>query len=96
MGTESRAENEVNDRAKVQVRFCRHVFHFPVDPCARSPLPVPVSLVWFKPREHSFVLKLVIHYYTQKQQIKTKNTIDPQKIKLRFGFITVTKQNKKK
>ena len=60
------------------------------------PLPVPVSLVWFKPREHSFVLKLVIHYYTQKQQIKTKNTIDPQKIKLRFGFITVTKQNKKK
>ena len=58
------------------------------------PLPVPVSLVWFKPREHSFVLKLVIHYYTQKQQIKTKNTIDPQKIKLRFGFITVTKQKK--
>ena len=43
----------------------------------RSPLPVPVSLVWFKPREHSFVLKLVIHYYTQKQH---KNTIDPQKI----------------
>ena len=77
MGTESRAENEVNDRAKVQVRFCPHVFHFPVDPCARSPLPVPVSLVWFKPREHSFVLKLVIHYYTQKQH---KNTIDPQKI----------------
>ena len=94
MGTESRAENEVNDRAKVQVRFCAHVFHFPVDPCVRSPLPVPVSLVWFKPREHSFVLKLVIHYYTQKQQIKTKNTIDPQRIKLRFGFITVTKQKK--
>ena len=94
MGTESRAENEVNDRAKVQVSFCPPVFHFPVDPCARSPLPVPVSLVWFKPREHSFVLKLIIHYHTQKQQIKTKNTIDPQKIKLRFGFIIVTKQKK--
>ena len=64
---------------KVQVRFCPHVFHFPVDPCARSPLPVLVSLVWFKPREHSFVLKLIIHYHTQKQPIKTKNTIDPKK-----------------
>ena len=56
MGTESRAENEVNASARVQVRFCPHVFHFPVDPFASSPLPVRVSLVWFKPREHSFVL----------------------------------------
>ena len=56
MGTESRAEDEVTDRAKVQVRFCSHVFHFPVDPRASSPLPVPVSLVC-KPRKHSFVLK---------------------------------------
>ena len=95
MGTESRAENEVNDRAKVQVRFCPHVYHFAVDPCARSPLPVSVSLVCFKPRKHSFVLKLITHYHTQNQQIKSKNTIDPQKIKQRFGFITVTKQRKK-
>ena len=96
MGTVSRAENEANDSAKVQVRFCPHVFHFPDDPCVRSPLPVPVSLVWFKPRGHSFVLKLIIHYHTQKQQIKTKNTIDPQKMKQRFGFITVTKQQQQK
>ena len=58
MGTESRAENEVNDRAKVQVRFCRHVFHFPVDPCARSLLPVPVSLVWFMMNQGSILLSL--------------------------------------
>ena len=55
MGTESRTENEVTYRAKVQVKFCPHVFHFPVDSCARFPLPIPVSLVWFKPRKHSFV-----------------------------------------
>ena len=58
--------------------FVRMFFIFLLIPVLdRSPLPVSVSLVWFKPREHSFVLKLVIHYYTQKQH---KNTIDPQKI----------------
>ena len=63
---------------RFRLGFVRLVFIFLlIRVLDRSPLPLPVSLVWFKPREHSFVLKLVIHYYTQKQH---KNTIDPQKI----------------